>query len=392
MKKIILSLQLISFSLMLILFSFKKSEDKLVVHEWGTFTTLHGSDGKQLSGLYIEEEHLPPFVYSHTSLADDINDTIYRGKDQYLIKPENVTVKMETPVLYFYSDKSTKVSLQVDFPNGSISQWYPQRSKGDETPVVGGGARAHVDFKIPYKGWINWENVEVLAPNASQPLTPPQNQEIKTWVIPRNTDANKVKVNGETEKFLFYRGLGNFSVPLEIKFDNDNELNIKNLYIKNISYLFVYEKKENGNVNIWWTGSLGKDETKKIDISKNLSIDTDIKFKEFEKSLMDAGLYEREAKAMLSTWEESYFKKPGFRVFWIVPVEEVDKLLPIKIEPRPTEIKRVFVGRSDILTPTFERTLVEDSKNLEKWKKYRDHRYVLGLEARVKVLRENTNY
>ena len=30
----------------------------LNVHEWGTFTTLHGSAGGTLSGLYYEEEQL----------------------------------------------------------------------------------------------------------------------------------------------------------------------------------------------------------------------------------------------------------------------------------------------------------------------------------------------
>jgi hypothetical protein len=39
------------------------------MHEWGTFTTVSGSDGRMLTGLHIEEEHLPPFVYSHAGMA-----------------------------------------------------------------------------------------------------------------------------------------------------------------------------------------------------------------------------------------------------------------------------------------------------------------------------------
>ena len=30
-----------------------------VVHEWGTFTTVHTSEGRQLSGLHLDEELLP---------------------------------------------------------------------------------------------------------------------------------------------------------------------------------------------------------------------------------------------------------------------------------------------------------------------------------------------
>src|SRR5262249_46252036 len=34
-------------------------------------------------------------------------------------------VSMETPVVYFYADRDTKVSLKVDFPKGWITEWYP---------------------------------------------------------------------------------------------------------------------------------------------------------------------------------------------------------------------------------------------------------------------------
>ena len=38
------------------------------LHEWGTFTTISGSDGSVLSGLHVEEEKLPDFVYSHIGM------------------------------------------------------------------------------------------------------------------------------------------------------------------------------------------------------------------------------------------------------------------------------------------------------------------------------------
>ena len=40
------------------------------VHEWGTFTTVSGSDGVLLTGLQREEETLPPFVHSHLGLEN----------------------------------------------------------------------------------------------------------------------------------------------------------------------------------------------------------------------------------------------------------------------------------------------------------------------------------
>jgi hypothetical protein len=41
------------------------------LHEWGTFTTVAGSDGVLLEGLQREEERLPPFVYSHFGMEND---------------------------------------------------------------------------------------------------------------------------------------------------------------------------------------------------------------------------------------------------------------------------------------------------------------------------------
>src|SRR5205085_10385406 len=39
-----------------------RAQQHFVAHEWGTFTTLAGSDGTLLPGLYHEEERLPVFV------------------------------------------------------------------------------------------------------------------------------------------------------------------------------------------------------------------------------------------------------------------------------------------------------------------------------------------
>ena len=104
------------------------------LHEWGTFTTVSGSNGETLAGLHIEEEHLPPFVYSHAGMQN-FNPYAYRiitspqliakNKHQMFVRKDtknvlqpavsmkgmqkaflkNVTVKMETPVIYFYGDE-----------------------------------------------------------------------------------------------------------------------------------------------------------------------------------------------------------------------------------------------------------------------------------------------
>ena len=41
-------------------------------HEWGTFTSLLGSNGKTQNGMYHEDERLPAFVHGFGVTASDL--------------------------------------------------------------------------------------------------------------------------------------------------------------------------------------------------------------------------------------------------------------------------------------------------------------------------------
>jgi hypothetical protein len=69
-----------------------------------------------------------------------------------------------------------------------------------------------------------------------------------------------------------------------------------------------------------------------------------------EQILAGSGLYPREAKAMVDTWRDSWFEE-GTRVFYVLPDAAVDAMLPLTIEPRPSRVARVFVGRMEVITP-----------------------------------------
>lgn len=79
--------------------------------------------------------------------------------------------------------------------------------------------------------------------------------------------------------------------------------------------------------------------------------------REFEKTLVAQGLYEKEAAAMVKTWRDSWFEE-GLRVFYILPRGATDAILPITINPQPPELARVFVGRAEIITPEMERQIL----------------------------------
>jgi len=72
--------------------------------------------------------------------------------------------------------------------------------------------------------------------------------------------------------------------------------------------------------------------------------------KEMRTALVEAGLFADEADALLHTWEVSYFKSPGMRLFYVCSREEVDWLLPLHISA-DCDLTRVMIGRIEIVTP-----------------------------------------
>src|SRR5436190_10545024 len=84
----------------------------LIVHEWGTFTSIAGENGAALEWRPLNgASDLPNFVYQ-------IQDVAKKGlRHNYLTKQTmEAFIRMETPVLYFYTDRETIVSAKVDFP------------------------------------------------------------------------------------------------------------------------------------------------------------------------------------------------------------------------------------------------------------------------------------
>ncbi|MFT7591884.1 MAG: hypothetical protein ACI9UJ_001813 [bacterium] len=116
-----------------------------------------------------------------------------------------------------------------------------------------------------------------------------------------------------------------------------------------IDYAIVYELTEDGKRFIWGVDSLS---TLKPTVFKpNGTVIADDNWKKtyyagFVNALKDAGLYEDEAAAMLNTWEESYFNKPGIKVFWIVPRVFTDSILPIQFSQTVSGLERVMMGRT----------------------------------------------
>src|SRR5437588_11881246 len=78
------------------------NQNNLVVHEWGTFTSIAGKDGVALEWRPLNGSiDLPKFVYT----IQNHDEGLRHGPKADL----TAAVRMETPVLYFYSAGETDV-------------------------------------------------------------------------------------------------------------------------------------------------------------------------------------------------------------------------------------------------------------------------------------------
>ncbi len=359
------------------------------VHEWGTFTSVVGSTGGMLAGLEVEEAALPSFVGSLAGFAPT-----NKGWDRPV---SGVTVKMETPVLYFYSSAPFTARVEVGFHGGSISQWYPGRLDGEQLPPLSPGQNLKlvpaVDFSTGHEGRAVWQ-VDVLARNSPLAITAPRESETPQWPRARVAAANRVRgPKGEVESFIFYRGVGNFALPLRVTCDAQGRVQLKNTGAAAIPFVGVYEggpRCGHGDAIVWWHGALPAGETR-VAPTRGPAVGavempaSRFRATVFPAALLSAGLTRDEAAAMLETWRESYFERPGLRVFWIVPRAFTDAVLPIEISPAPAKLERVLVGRTEVLTPDFEAELRRDFAT-DGGKKWAGDRYARAYRERMREL------
>ena len=144
--------------------------------------------------------------------------------------------RMETPVIYFYTKQRRKVDVAVRFPQGTLTEWFPQAER------VGPSMRPPSPYLLKLDQWltkvgvrsgfsfvsrfgdkpitnslIEWRNLRVMPRGSNSDLRRrlPLDDSASHYFTARETDAAFVQVSPleknhpspEFEKFLFYRGV-----------------------------------------------------------------------------------------------------------------------------------------------------------------------------------------
>ena len=310
------------------------SNPGLIAHEWGTFTSIAGETGQAVEWLPLNSPgDLPGFVehFRGTGFKVGLGGTI----------------RMETPVLYFYSTHDTAVDVSVSFFHGLITEWYPQATHIEPSSSLNNV----VLFQQQSSGSISWKSVNV---RPSADFAFPQESQSSHYYAARNTNSSSLRISTrtgkeETEKFLFYRGVSVAAAPLCALVLPNGQIEAMNQSSAEIPKLILFERRGEKigfrEVSALREGAILDPPV--LGVSQNASLDALLP--DLEASLVSGGLYPEEAHAMLESWKDSWFEE-GARLIYIVPRSFVDNILPLTIEPQPAKVHRVFVGRLELLT------------------------------------------
>jgi hypothetical protein len=346
----------------------------LMVHEWGTITTRHAPGGTPEGRLnrISESEVLPAFVHRYEPPATQDKPEKSLGKSPLTPGRPDVTMRLETPVLYFYPPaNSTSVppfDVSVTFRGGIVNEFYPRADASVEVDVDRVNAKIEAGHLKSWDGAVlnnyvtgglRWRGLS-LKETVAIPRTSSH-----AWLAPRRVRSTGVATaSGEGERYLFYRGVAHLDALVQ------TELSATEVRLRAPRRLHWMPAPSMTIGNLWLVdiradGSAAFREYTQIGIAKDgasrelrripLFAGTDYTTgnlgalrRSMKQALVTAGLFEDEAEAMLETWNESYFGTPGLRIFYTVPDEWLSYFLPLQISV-PHELKRVLVGRIDLV-------------------------------------------
>jgi hypothetical protein len=344
----------------------------LAVHEWGTITTRHAPDGTPDGRLNRIDsvDVLPSFVHRYEPPVTRGDSSLTLGKGPLVPGRPDVTMRLETPVIYFHPARGARVpafNVNVRFRGGVLNEFYPDargsldvdmdrvRDKMERGVIRQWDGKVLDNYVV---GGLGWTGI------ALRDSVPVPHTDHHAWITPRRVRSSAIATpKGEGERYLFYRGVAHLDAPIQTR-------TLASEVVLRAPERMLWLGGEHAAIAKLWLvdvragGSSAFRELDRIVLSKSntgaelarvpLFSDGDHSVEalarlraSMKRALTDAGLFDDEAEAMLDTWRESYFRNPGLRVFYLVPTEWVDYHLPLRISV-PNVLTRVLVGRIDL--------------------------------------------
>jgi hypothetical protein len=303
----------------------------LAVHEWGVFRVHHDLDmaNADMKAIWAD---LPKFVYGQVP-----------GRALPKHWP-NIEIR-DKPVIFFHTPQALALRVTVAFPDGMPGVWWP----GTQRPAVRQGALLPGSLpEAPNRPFLEW-NLLLKDPPPRGAVTKPEPVPEGHWFTTlRNVPATDVYAlvgeegfGCEREKFLYYDGL--FPSGKWIKIAVEKDRVVVASQVKHPVFDVTVIDRSGDRIRIGrlprldaggepWAIELAEVDRKRWPADGETTL-TD--------QLRSQGLTEAEARSLVTIWKDELFLTEGVTVFYRLPQEEYDRLLPLTLQPRAEKIVRV---------------------------------------------------
>jgi hypothetical protein len=306
----------------------------VVAHEWGVFR-VHNDVELANADMRAIWQGLPKFVYGQVS-------------DRDLPKYWRNIEAVDKPVIFFHTADAVEVELRVDFPGGMPAVWWP----GTETPANRFGKITPSPKEGEPFRFLEWRLFLKEPPKVGNLGGKVELARVddKSWVKTlRAVKADDVFVRAgeqyvgcEREKFVYYDGLLPRGKWIEITFDK-KVVALANRATHPVYDLTAVDRRKPDHIRVARVA--------KVEAGAKVA---ELEFKEADArgwpaagletligQLKEAGLFEDEAKSLADLWKQELFETPGMTLFYRLPQDEYDRLLPLKMKPKPEKLVRV---------------------------------------------------
>jgi len=318
---------------------------KLIVHEWGTFTSFQDGNGATIAGINVDDEPVPKFVHRLQEMPIFTTRSMPALWSQGAPRCHpDVTLRLETPVLYFYPQggfAAPSLEVRAGFIGGWLTEFYPFADAENS------GFPGSLDRNS--RSSLQWKALQLTTNTDGLPSTTEH-----VWLTPRAVHSAVVTEgrHNQAEKYLFYRGVGHIDAPLTVRETGDALIINRHSVLKQFPQLWVVRVQPDGRVRYRQmpAGGQGAVQVRVPDVDASSPGNRDDLYRELADALVKEGLFREEALAMLATWELSYFESEGLRVMFVLPRDWTDAQLPLSISA-PADITRVMLGRIELVSP-----------------------------------------
>lgn len=221
---------------------------------------------------------------------------------------------------------------------------------------------------------VRWQSVIVSPERLSWMTAPavPSDPNFAWWERLRAVPASWVSSRGDSERFLFYDGPTRAATPVRVTIEQERLHVVGQPLLREAIKSRLWQHRDDG-----WSGDLqgrgyldlrpyASPESVRDGLfvsvgekvaSRRVALDSDDGWVEIDEAslttsqavaeralldlLIEKGLTAEEAAGLVDSWRGTFFSKPGRRYLAVFGGATYDKLCPLVVRPRPTEIARV---------------------------------------------------